>query len=263
MISLQESQETRLSNLTAYPLSGSCQGRFALHLVPSDFLSSLLPPGLILAQQPYAPEGFHPLMLMFNLTHLHSNIKLPELAQKAGLGLNLTYNEFIVMLPFVRLNRHINDPQTNFCYLPVLYLDSLLAVMGGRVFWEFNKIPAHFYLDDNRSITIKSEVLDETYFTAAFSPPEKSSPARDNPNFIALEPILNLPVIEFGLEGYVTSVYRIAYEQAVIQPCTTSVDNIRCEYFPKGKMDIPSLYENVMGAFYMNYDWDLTWAKKI
>lgn len=246
-----------------FPLAGSCQGRFVLTSLQSDFLQSLLPSHLVLAPQNYVPSGFHPLMLMYNYTHLHSTDDLSTIAAKYNLELKLDYNEFILMLPFVRFRDSGIEPDTDFCFLPVLYLDSLLAVLGGRIFWEFNKEMARFNVTE-ADFLISSEIGDEAYFNSTFTSAGSKVRASSVQNFDAIIPILNLPVIEFGAEGYVTSFYKIDYENADLTPATASVFNSSSKYLP-GKASIfsESIEENVLGAFNMNYNWELSWAKQV
>ena len=254
-------QQTAIS--TGDPLAGSCEGRFVLTSLDSNFLQSLLPPQLVLAPQEYTPAGFHPLLLMYNYTHLHSTDHLVQVAKQNNLELKLDYNEFILMLPFVQFKdtRVVSD--TMYCYLPVLYLDSMLAVMGGRIFWEFNKEMARFSVTE-ADFLISSEILDEAYFNSSFLSAGGSVRARTIQNFDAIIPILNLPVVEFGPEGYVTSFYKMDYENANLTPSTASVFNSSCKYLPgKASIFAESIEEKVLGAFNMNYDWELSWAKKV
>jgi hypothetical protein len=134
----------RFARLQKYPLEGHCQGRFAFCSVASDFLQSLLPDDLVLAPQQYTPTGQHPLLLMFNNTWLKSNPNLESIAAESCVALDLNYFEYIVMLPYVQFKERQYNGKGPYCYLPILYLNSLLAVMGGRIFWELNKQMAGF-----------------------------------------------------------------------------------------------------------------------
>lgn len=106
----------------------------------ATFLQSLLPGELVLAPQPYTGSGQHPLLLMFNDTHLEANNYLNSIAEEYNTSLKLDYNEFIVMIPFVQFRDEARNETSPYCFLPVLYLDSLLAVLGGRLFWKFKKL---------------------------------------------------------------------------------------------------------------------------
>ncbi len=252
----------RLALLQEYPLVGHCNGKFALITADADFLQTLLPDDLVLAPQDYTPAGQHPLLLMFNDTWLQSNLNLEKAAVATNSILNLHYNEFIVMLPFVKFKEPQYSDKGPYCYLPVLYLDSLLAVMGGRVFWEFNKLMAGFSVQPTEfAVTEESDgstILSGLMLMAGFFQPEKSIP-----NFQKIIPILTLPVIEHGPYGYVSSIYKIAYENNTISPTGVNFNNLVSQFMPSGLSNSPAITENPLGSFLMNYDWKLSYIEFI
>ncbi len=254
---------TQLSGIPGkYPLYGNCDGRFAFTTVDASFAQSLLPPDLELAPQTYAPDGYHPLLLMFNDTWLHSNTDIDRIIKEYHLQLNLHYNEFIVMLPYVRFKDNNFNQDAPYCFLPVLYLDSILAVLGGRIFWEFNKVMAKFDVQ-NSSFNIIHELSGETLFNSGFT--DVGIPVVDKSiaNFNAIAPILQLPVIEYGVFGYVSSVYTVEYENLTITPVALSLTNVSCPFLPPGILDSPGIQSSEMGCFQMNYNWTLTYTRFI
>lgn len=255
--SLQKQQQ-----LSHYPLSGSCRGRMALVSLDKDFLQPFLPEKLELAPQHYTKHTQHPLLLMFNYTHLHPNVFLAEKVNESGEELELNYNEFILMIPYVQFIDKNHNGDAPYCFLPVLYLDSLLAVIGGRIFWEFNKEMASFTTSET-IFNIAHETSGETYFKSNFNDSQTLVPARSEPNFVQIEPILNLPVIEYGPLGYVSSTYVVEYENAWITPSSATVSNNICKYLPPGEINFQPISEGIFGAFYMNYDWKLSFIKYI
>ena len=261
-MSVNIGDQQRLELLQKYPLEGHCQGRFAFFSAASDFLQSLLPDDLVLAPQQYTPEGQHPLLLMFNDTWLKSNLNLERIAAASDSVLNLHYNEFIVMLPYVQFKEPQYNDKGPYCYLPVLYLDSVLAVLGGRLFWEFNKQMAGFTVDAG-SFTVTEENTNNTLVSglslmAGFLQPDKSIA-----NFQTIAPILQLPVIEHGPYGYVSSVYKIFFENQNIAPTGLDVTNSSCQFMPPGLMTSPAITENPLGSFLLDYDWKLSYIEFI
>ncbi|WP_336517158.1 hypothetical protein [Pollutibacter soli] len=244
------------------PLYGNCDSRFAFTIVPDSFAQSLLPPDLELAPQTYTPDGYHPLLLMFNDTWLHSNDNLSRIAAEYHLQLNLHYNEFIVMLPYVQFRDNSLNDQGPYCFLPVLYLDSILAVIGGRLFWEFNKEMARFDISPT-TFNVEHELSGAPLFSATFT--TRGIPVIDNSiaNFNAIIPILRLPVIEYGNYGYVSSVYTVEYENLMITPVSMQLNNQSCPFLPPGESEVPSIEKIPMGCFAMNYNWTLTYIKFI
>src|SRR5688572_12167263 len=239
----------RLAALQQFPLEGSCKGRFAFGSVPADFAQSLLPSELVLAHQNYAPAGQHPLLIMFNDTHLNSNPNV----EKHILGgilpeMKLHYYEFIVMLPYVQFSDTRYQSKGPYCYLPVLYLDSYAAVAGGRLFYEFNKEMADFTVDDN-SYTVISRSTGKAMLSATTGIMSVMEPDRSVQGFGDISPMLVLPVIEHGPYGYVSSVYKIDFENIDIAPAGLELLNETSAYLPKGTFSSPSILEQPLGAF--------------
>jgi hypothetical protein len=245
-----------------FPLFGHCNARFAFTTVEAGFAQSLLPDELELAPQSYAPAGFHPLLLMFNDTYLQSNDEMNRISKEFHLQMNLHYNEFIVMLPYVQFKSPVPGAEGPFCFLPVLYLDSILAVLGGRIFWEFNKHLARFDVTPT-AFNVSSEITDSSLFSTTFL--IEGDPVVDNDlaNFNAITPILNLPVIEYGVYGYVSSIYSVAYQNVVITPLSLELVNHSCIYLPAGPISVPGIQSSPMGCFAMSYDWTLTYIRFI
>jgi hypothetical protein len=242
-------------------LFGTVAGKFAFIEVDSGFAQSLLPKDLELAPQSFSPLGKHPLLLMFNRTHLEPNTNLERIAKEYKLGIELDYNEFIVMLPYCQFIDPTYNEGAPYCYLPVLYLDSLLAVLGGRIFWEFNKEMARFDLSNGYSIS--SEILDSLILSSTSM--VQGMPILDSslPNFQSITPILSLPVIEHGPYGYVSSIYTVDYQGQFITPSNVNLNNVSCPFLPKGTITSPSIEEAALGCFNLNYNWSLTYINLI
>ncbi len=245
-----------------FPLYGHCNSKFAFTTVEASFVQSLLPAELELAPQSYAPEGFHPLLLMFNDTYLQSNNEISRIAKEFHLHLDLHYNEFIVMLPYVQFKMPASGATGPFCFLPVLYLDSILAVLGGRIFWEFNKHLARFEVTP-AAFNVSSEITDSPLFSTTFMMQGDPVIDQELANFNVIAPILNLPVIEYGVYGYVSSIYSVAYQNVEITPMSLELVNYSCIYLPAGPITVPGIQSSPMGCFAMSYDWTLTYISFI
>ncbi len=261
----QTTDQQRLKTLQKYPLKGHCWGRFALAAFNSEDLQALLPPDLELAPQSYTPPGQHPLLFMFDNTWLYLNPYLTQLIDTTDVPPNLNYYEFIAMLPYVQFKNNANASDGGpYCYLPVLYLNSILAVLGGRVFWEFNKILTGFTVMTNDGSFTATDINTNSIIlsgqTTLSGLKEKGS---SFPNFNKILPILQLPVIEHGPYGYVSSIYKINLDGVEITPADIAITNQQSNYFPAGLCNIPSIATNPLGAFHMNYDWELSYIKFI
>jgi hypothetical protein len=253
----------RLAALQQFPLEGSCKGRFAFGSVPADFAQSLLPAELVLAPQTYTEAGQHPLLLMFNDTNLNSNPNVEKHILDGILPeMKLHYYEFIVMLPYVRFSDSQYESKGPYCYLPVLYLDSYAAVAGGRLFWEFNKEMAEFTVDDS-SYTVKASSTGDALLSATTGIMSLMETDSTVAGFEDISPMLVLPVIEHGPYGYVSSVYEIDFDNIDIAPAGLELINQASSYLPEGTFSSPSILEQPLGAFYMNYNWALSYIEFI
>ncbi len=254
--------QQRLTLLQKFPLEGHCLGRFALCSASSDFLQSLLPDDLELAPQQYTPSGQHPLLFMFNNTLLKSNPYLEKISLEQNAALTLKYFEFIVMLPYVQFKESQYNDKGPYCYLPVLYLNSILAVLGGRIFWEFNKQMAGFSVNES-TFSVIEENAPATMLSAITLLMGVERPQGSIPNFQKITPILQLPVIEHGPYGYVSSIYEILFKNVSIAPAGVDYTNFTCSFMPAGLTSSPAITEDPLGGFYMNYDWKLSYIEFI
>ncbi len=257
MLSDNEDQQ-RFLLLQEYPLTGHCKGLFAFFSTSENFLQSLLLPELELAPQPYTPPGQHPLLIMFNNTWLETNANLESLAASPDFGINLNYYEFIVMLPYVQFKDSPHQSDGPYCYLPVLYLNSLAAVLGGRIFWEFNKEMADFSVQPS-DFTISKFSSDTCLLSGLTKLTGLKQPGKSIANFQKITPILQLPVIEHGPYGYVSSIYEILLNNTDIAPAEIDINNLSSTFLPPGLINSPPITENPLGAFLMDYDWKLSY----
>lgn len=240
------------------PLSGNCHCDFAVLSFKKDFIQNLLPDKLIPSEHPLPiPAEEHPVFIMFNKTFLQSNTPWAI----GDFRLRLRYHEFIIGIPYVEFkNSPTNHENGPFIFLPVLYLNSLPAVIGGRIFYEFNKLMKRINVGEI-NFKVNSFFFNNTILKGQINKDGISVPGEILPNFNTITPIFNLPVVEHGIYGYVTSDYNISYENAIIQPSSIKISNISCPYMPVQNFNIPSIQESFAGAFQFNYDWSLSFIK--
>lgn len=248
----------------ATPLIGSAVCDFGLFTLPQAFVSSLLPERLELAPHPFGDLGDkHPVCMMYNDTHLQSNVFLEKLALENDLELKLHYDEFIVLFPYVQFkDKPSNSIQGPFIYLPVLYLNSPIAVAGGRVFYEFNKLLVEFDKTPE-TIQVSTLLFEQSILQATFAETGQNGIAESFPNFVSMSPLLQLPVVEHGPYGYVSSVYHIAYQNVEIQPSTIVLENHSSPCLPVSSIQIPDISTSVFGAFKFTYEWTLSYPRYI
>jgi acetoacetate decarboxylase len=94
--------------------------------------------------------------------------------QKISEPVKLEYNEAFLLIP-VSFNEIYGG------YIPVLYLDKVETIIGGREIWGFNKVGAEvIFSGDDQQVSVKVTQLDTLLMKASFilgkpfSPPEQS-----------------------------------------------------------------------------------------
>jgi hypothetical protein len=166
-------------------LSGDSTMRGVLLSREIACVQDLLPRGLKLGKQTLTGSGTHPVMLFFNDV-FRGHLSIPTLIP------NLTYHEFHIGIPFTYLAG--NGP---YYYMARLYLDQLLPVLGGLVFWGLPKEMA--------SIAVSANPVEYTYtVTSLAGYPlaslrwQNAAPvqiAMDAPFFIPIREILSQTLI--------------------------------------------------------------------
>lgn len=113
--------------------------------LPTDEVRRLLPAGLELGAQPLTPPGTHPVILGFHdMFRLHTSF--PSLLP------SLTYHEHSIGIPwcYVTGGADIAGSPGPFYFMPALLLDSVLATLGGLLFWGYPKRLARIEEDGGR-----------------------------------------------------------------------------------------------------------------
>lgn len=231
-------------------MTGNCNDCMALISLDATFVSSLLPEGLVLGTQSMTPEGQWPVLLQFANQEYYLT-PMPVIHQ--------TYKEASILIPFVEYPAGADRKEGPYAFVSILYLDNFLTVLGGRLFYEFNKHLARIKTTtdsfDVRELLLGTRILDATWSNRG-----TAAPCETFANFNALIPILSLPCIEYGIYGFVTSNYVLSYEGQMLQPLNMKVTSTHCDYLPKGDYSIPSIADNLFGAFQMSFPWTLSFA---
>jgi hypothetical protein len=136
---------TRSNRLAAINLNGDYTRRLVTLEVPKDSVRAFLPPGLELGPQNLTViPGTHPVFLFFN-DIFRLQLSIPTLIP------NMTYHELHIGIPYTYLS---TGPVTTgapgpYYFMQRLYLDNVLAIFGGIVFWGFAKEMARFCVTAN------------------------------------------------------------------------------------------------------------------
>ncbi|MCX6350438.1 MAG: hypothetical protein NTX03_01090 [Bacteroidetes bacterium] len=262
---------------TGWALTGHNQDVISLITAPRSYLQSLLPKGCSLMENNpiNGTDKMYPVMVQF------SNAKLTgDLLEK----LAPAYNEFSIMIPFVMVEGATNPGP--YAYIPILFLDNFLDVLGGEIMYGFNKhISKIEYTNPSGGNSVDNQYRIFSYDTPKNHTEADSrylyidtmhynigAPAQAGslPNFQKWTAILNQPCIEYmEIFGLVTSNFTVAYNaQTMIQPKQTtmkfyfnSFDNY---YLPSSNVySSPPITTDVFGSCYMEFDWSLSFPKLV
>jgi hypothetical protein len=253
-----------LNPFSAINLGGDGVFRGVTLAVPKARVEALLPPGLALGPQDVTPPGTHPVIASYNdLTR--AQMSVPSLLPV------LNYNEYTLGIPYSYiarggLNRNSPGP---YYYMPKLFLNSTLAVIGGVGFWGFRKDPAFFHVGDDRFV-IRTQ-REQTLTSLAWTPTGKFKPINEYPNFEPVRRMLDQPLISqvppLGGPIYVVSDFDRRWEVATVRPLeiTITIDEDfvpDCRSFASCTIGrgttAPGIDESPLGSYELVAPWRLS-----
>ncbi len=190
---------TSINPFNVVNLHGTGCFRSVTLALPIEQVARFLPAQLELGAQNVTPPGTHPVILSFNAL-TRAEMSIPSLLP------SLTYNEFTFGIPYTmarrgkvgtafqqllgRSNARVSGP---FYYMPQLFLDSVLATLGGILYWGYAKRLARFKNAANR-VAIDAE--DGSALTSLdFNVAGEARPVTDYPHFAPIQAMLNQPLV--------------------------------------------------------------------
>lgn len=131
----------------AFDLQGECLMRARLIALPKHRVRQMLPAGLELGPYPAdlgIDPGSHPVILCFNDVY-RAHLSFPSLIP------SMTYHEFDIGVPYTYLSAGGVQSNANgpYYFMPRLWLDRWLPIIGGFTFWGFAKEPASIRVTEN------------------------------------------------------------------------------------------------------------------
>lgn len=230
-------------------ITGKVDASVVFSAIDCQTLIPLLPKGVELAPQPYTPAGTHPVYWTFNFHQSDVTTPIP--------GLTLNYNEFGLVIPCVRLS----GGKELFAYPVVLYLNSWLGVLGGRVLWDLNK--KHNACSIQEGSTSESFQV-EGRLTGIFQDDGGPQPASRFANFLKIKPMLDQPLLTVGWRGTRKADFVLNFTNAAIQPLK---GEIATQQFLPGLngmvLPVQSLGETILGGFSFSVPWTLHLPKRV
>lgn len=222
MTQLTDPRECRTVSLP-FPLSrfhalGHATIRGVTLELPIQDVRRMLPQGLGLSE--CFGASTHPVMLFFS--------DMFDVRLSFPMAPSLNYHEMLVGIPNTRLLDHGSffPTQAPFFYVPVLYLDDMIGVLGGKLYWGLAKkfARALVYDFDYAIESIEGHRLASLHYLPQG---ESWSPVRERSDFEPLRQILSQPLITqvpFGHgPGFACTDYDKAWTQARVRPIRATV----------------------------------------
>ena len=207
--------------------------------LPTAQVLRFLPAGLVLGPQDVTPPGTHPVILSFNALY-RAEMSVPTLLP------SLTYHEFTFGVPYSYLRagrlgralgalagRRDTTPHGPYYYMPRLFLDSVLATLGGLLFWGYAKKLARFTVGADRFAIQGEDGAPQV--SLAFSAQGEPQPVGHFPHFAAVQAMLDQPLVS-QLPAALGPIFVVAdfdkqWQQARLRPLATQVQ-VQDEFVP-------------------------------
>ncbi len=253
-----------LNPFSAINLSGDGVFRSVTLAVPNARAEALLPPGLALGSQTVTPPGTHPVIASYNDLS-RAQLSVPSLLPM------LNYNEFTLGIPHTYiarggLNRNSPGP---YYYMPKLFLNSTLAILGGIAFWGFHKVPASINVEDDRFVIRAQD--DQPLTSLAWRATGELAPITAYEHFEPIRRMLDQPLISQvppqGGPIFVVSDFDKRWDVAMLRPLETTltIDDdfvTGCKTFAactvgRGTTS-PGINRSVLGSYQLVAPWRLT-----
>jgi len=250
-------------SFAAINVNGTGTMRGVTLALPSACVRGMLPPGLELGAQQVTPPGTHPVILFFH-DMFRAQISVPTLLP------NMTYHEHSVGVPFSYLSSGSITPGVAgpYYFMPKLYLDDLLATLGGFIFWGFAKEMACVTVT-GASYAVTS-LAGSRLTSLSWKQPERDEfkPLAEYPNFEPVRRMLTQPIISMLPIGmgpfFVLSDFDKDWDVAIVRPLQTKVEvdveyvsGYRAAVYPVSEWS-PGIDSSVFGSYELRAPWRLS-----
>ena len=239
--------------------------------LPTAQVLRFLPAGLVLGPQQVTPPGTHPVILSFNSLS-RAVMSVPTLLP------TLTYHEFTFGVPYSHvepgllgkaigslLGRSGGAHHGPYYYMPRLFLDSVLATVGGLLYWGYAKKLARFKVGERR-FAIDGEdgapLIELSWDSLGTTQPPSAFGHFDAVRAMLSQPLVSqLPAALGPL--FVVADFNKAWDTATLQATTTSV-RVQSEFVPgfgvglhPAEGQAAGIDSSVLGSYELNASWVL------
>jgi hypothetical protein len=242
------------------PLWGSSHSIFAAVPMKKNNLNQFLTTDLDYSETGITPPDEHPVIYMLNMQKIR--ILLPCFI--------MNYYEMIPLIPYIHFK---DNPTKNYQTSPILYVSSLMIVIGARIMWHLNKVWAKFKVEPQVQNLPKVKHLSAQVFRSTINAINIESKIdgetrkpHDFQNVNTLIPLLSTDALIVSYASgtspnkYWTTAYQFAMEE--VQPCITEIDVIAIDGLPVQKFNVPGIQTSVLGSFRVYFKWKLPWPRR-
>ena len=238
--------------------------------LPTAQVLRMLPAGLVLGPQTVTPPGTHPVILSFNALY-RAEMSVPTLLP------SLTYHEFTFGVPFSylpagRLGQALDaltgranaPPRGPYYFMPRLFLDSVLATLGGVMFWGYAKKLARFTVGVDRFAIQGEDGAPQV--SLGFAAVGEPQPVAAFPQFAAMQAMLAQPLVS-QLPAALGPIFVVAdfdkqWDSATLRPLRTAV-RAEAEFVPgfgPGSYPGVGVSEGIDAAVLGSYELNASWV---
>jgi hypothetical protein len=172
----------------------------------------------------------------------------------------------IPLIPWVHLKK---DPEKNYQMAPILYVSSIMIVIGARILWHLNKVWSRMKVAPPIKNFPEVRYVDEKVFRKGSEAIQMHADADGNigkpsdfPNLEKLSPmLLTDALINAPGPVFYSAVYQVTMIE--VQPAKVKIDIKNIQGLPVGEMVLPGINQSVLGGFFLNFSWNLYWPKKM
>jgi hypothetical protein len=234
---------------------GGYEATICVVAMPEAQVKAMLRPDLELAPQQLTPPSTHPVIFGFGR---HSDVHLIHLERLWNQG----YLEQFVGVPFTRLKAGLlrGPNQANFYFLPRLFLDRYIPVLGGVLWWGLPKRLSKVSTDDRR-YQVRSLSGQEDIISLDIMSRDDHGQYADFPHLAPIAEMISQPLLgkslnEFG--PWVGSTFDWRWPHAEIWSVEASM-KISEPFLPGLKpaiYELPGIWDTPLGAFGVRTNWE-------
>ena len=241
-------------------INGFVNAAVVFQPIDRNIIENLLPPSLTMADQDLTDASQHPVYWTFNLWEKGVTTALPCLA--------LNYNEVALVIPYVTLKE--GDRKPMLAYPVTLNLNSILAVLGGRVFWQLRKNYSHCRVEDEvhgfKGADFRATSLfgsSDPIVTGKFQNVGTPEPVTEIEQFQKLRPALDQPLVTTGLFGTLAGDFKLDYKDLSLYPVKGEISTGNYVAGISNKQfAFQSIQQDIFGGFYIACNWTLRLPRK-